>query len=68
MVVAGLPRHLRDTTPLPLVDGVTAGVRMAEMLVHLGCAKPTAGSYRRPEAKDLVGVDGALEKLFQDVE
>ena len=65
-VFAGLPRHLRVTAPLPLIDGIAAGVKMAEMLVHLDYAKPATGSYRSPEAKDLTGVDGALEQLFKD--
>ena len=65
-VFAGLPRHLRDATPLPLVDGIAAGVKMAEMLVDQPWVKPTVGSYRLPEPKDLSGIDGALAKLFRE--
>ena len=65
-VFAGLARHLGDTAPIPLIDGIAASVKMAEMLVHMACGKPTQGSYRLPEPKDLTGVNGALEKLFKN--
>lgn len=64
-VFAGLARNIGDSTPIPLVDGIAAGVKMAEMLVQLACSKPTRGSYRLPEAKDLTRVESGLEKLFK---
>ena len=65
-VFAGLARHLDDTAPIPLVDGIAASVKMAEMLVGQAHAKPTGGSYRPPEPKELAGVGDALQKLFRE--
>ena len=65
-VFAGLPRQLGDTAPIPLVDGIAAGVKMAEMLITHSSTKPARGSYRPPERKELQGVGDPLQKLFRE--
>ena len=67
-VFAGLPSHLRDRTPIPLVDGIAAGVRMAEALVALGTSPPARGSYRRPEGKDLANVGEGLTACYRTLQ
>ena len=41
-----------------------AGVRQAETLASLRPRKPTAGSFRRPDAKPMTGVPAPLVRLF----
>ena len=56
--LAGLANKIRDRVPVPLVDGIQAAVTMAEGLVRLNPRKATAGTYRRPAAKDSKGLSG----------
>jgi allantoin racemase len=62
--LAGLAAKVADRVAVPLVDGVAAAVRQAEVLASLRPVKATAGSFRRPDAKVITGVSGALEGLF----
>ncbi|WP_114374062.1 aspartate/glutamate racemase family protein [Elioraea thermophila] len=45
---AALGRRLADDAPIPLVDGIAAGVKLAEALVALGLARPTAAAPAVP--------------------
>ncbi|MFU0507978.1 aspartate/glutamate racemase family protein [Pseudaminobacter sp. NGMCC 1.201702] len=63
--VAGLGRLLADRIEVPLLDGVTCAVRMAEALYGIGASRPRTGSYRAPAAKELVGVSDALSAAFK---
>ena len=54
--IAGLARELRDRLPVPIVDGVSCAVRMAEGLVQLAPRKATRGSFARPSAKPAIGL------------
>ena len=62
--VAGLARELSDQTPVPLLDGVTCAVRIAEMLVTLGPRAPLMGSFARPSSKPATGLSPALTRLI----
>lgn len=62
--LAGLANKIRDRVPVPLVDGIQAAVTMAEGLVRLGPRKATAGTYRRPAAKDSRGLSPALADVI----
>jgi Asp/Glu/hydantoin racemase len=62
--LAGLAGRLAERIPVPLVDGVAAAVRQAETLAALRPRIAAAGTFRRPDAKPIVGVSGALERLF----
>lgn len=62
--LAGLAARVAGRVPVPLVDGVAAAVRQAETLAALAPRKATAGSFRKPAAKPIVGVSPALARLF----
>ena len=62
--LAGLAAEVADQVPVPLVDGVAAAVRQAEALVALRPRKATAGTFRRPAPKPMIGGSAALRALF----
>ena len=66
-VFAGLARELRGEIPVPVLDGISCGVQMAEMLVRLALAKPTTGSFRHPAPQELANVGPALSKLYKSL-
>lgn len=63
--LAGLAAEVADQVAVPLIDGVAAAVRQAETLVALRPRKAIAGTFRRPPAKRMVGVSGAMQRLFE---
>ena len=64
--LAGLAEQVADRVPVPLVDGVAAAVRQAETLAALRPRKATAGTFRQPAAKQIIGVPASLAQLFGD--
>lgn len=58
--LSGLAARVRDQIPVPVVDCAVAAVKQAEALVALRVVKATQGSFRRPPAKPVQGIDGAL--------
>ncbi|MDP1963414.1 MAG: aspartate/glutamate racemase family protein [Reyranella sp.] len=62
--LAGLANKIRERVPVPLVDGIQAAVTMAEGLVRLNPRKATAGTYRRPAAKDSKGLSQPLADVI----
>src|SRR5882672_2112794 len=58
--LAGMADKVKERIPVPVVDGIQAAVTMAEGLVRLKPRKATAGTYRRPAAKDSKGLSAAL--------
>ena len=66
-VFAGLAHDLRDRLSVPVLDGIACGVAMAEMLVRLDLAKPRAGSYRHPPAREMAGLGPALTALYRSL-
>ena len=62
--LAGLADRVKHRIPVPVVDGIQAAVVMAEALVRLKPLKATAGTYRRPAAKDSKGLAPALADLI----
>lgn len=63
-VMAGVPPRLQAAVPVPLLDGISCGVRQAEMLARLKPIKPTRGSYAAPGARELVDLDPAFARHF----
>jgi allantoin racemase len=59
-VMGGLPKLLAERVPVPLVDGITAGVLLAEALVRLGARRPTAGSLAPTGARRTGGLSAEL--------
>jgi allantoin racemase len=62
--LAGLAATVADRVPVPLVDGVAAAVRQAEVVASLRVRKATAGTFRRPDPKPITGVPASLVRLF----
>jgi len=58
--VAGLAREIRDEIPVPLIDGVSAAVKLTEALVGLEPRPPRRGSFARPAPKPALGLSPAL--------
>lgn len=63
-VMAGVPERLQPAIDVPFLDGVTCGVRQAELLVHLRPIKPSTGSYALPGMRDVQGLSPALSAYF----
>ena len=53
--MAGLAEQIRQRTGVPVVDGVTAAVTLAESLVRLGLSTSKVRTYAAPRAKAIVG-------------
>lgn len=63
--MAGQHRELQDRISVPLLDGITCGVQLAELVAGLGLKKPSMGSYSHPGPKELINVDPALGELYR---
>ncbi|MCS6779588.1 MAG: aspartate/glutamate racemase family protein [Geminicoccaceae bacterium] len=64
-VMGGLPKLLAERVPVPLVDGISAGVLLAEALVRLGAAEPRAGSLARPIGRASRGLAEPLARRLE---
>ena len=53
--MAGLDEEIRQRTGVPVVDGVSAAVTIAESLVRLGLSTSKVRTYATPRAKKVVG-------------
>ncbi|OPA86657.1 Asp/Glu/hydantoin racemase [Pseudomonas fluorescens] len=53
--MAGLDQQIRQRTGVPVVDGVTAAVTIAESLVRLGLSTSKIRTYATPRAKKVLG-------------
>jgi len=53
--MAGLDEKIRQRTGVPVVDGVSAAVKMAESLVQLGLSTSKSRTYATPRPKRIVG-------------
>lgn len=61
--LAGLARGIGDRIPVPVVDGISAGVRQAEVLVSLG-GTHRAGSFAPPPPKPNAGLSEAITRTL----
>lgn len=59
--LAGLARDIAHELPVPVIDGVSCAVRLAEAMVGLAPRVPTVGSFARPAAKPARGLGAALQ-------
>ncbi|MDQ0616103.1 aspartate/glutamate racemase family protein [Arthrobacter globiformis] len=59
--LAGLARELRGQIPVPVVDGISAGIRMAEALAGLQCGPHRAGAFAPPPVKARKGLSENLD-------
>lgn len=53
--MAGLDEKIRQRTGVPVVDGVSAAVKMAESLVQLGLSTSKSRTYATPREKRVIG-------------
>ncbi|UXV18387.1 aspartate/glutamate racemase family protein [Pseudomonas fluorescens] len=58
--MAGLDEQIRQRTGVPVVDGVTAAVTIAESLVRLGLSTSKIRTYATPRPKRVIGWPGKL--------
>jgi allantoin racemase len=63
-VMAAMPARVQPRLPVPVVEGVSCAVSLAEALVRLRLPKPSAGGYAALPARELSGVDPALAAKF----
>jgi allantoin racemase len=66
--IAGLAREAAGLVPVPVLDGVSCSVRMAEALVGLRPRKPARGSFARPPLKPSAGLGAELAKRVSGTE
>ncbi|MEO8283244.1 MAG: aspartate/glutamate racemase family protein [Pseudarthrobacter sp.] len=59
--LAGLARELRGQIPVPVVDGISAGIRMAEAVVGLRSGPHRGGAFAPPPIKGRKGLSGNLD-------
>jgi hypothetical protein len=62
--LAGLARDVASEIPVPVVDGIAAGVRLAEAVVGLGSGVHRAGSFAAPPPKRRAGLSAALDSAL----
>jgi allantoin racemase len=63
--LTGIAPRIADRVPVPLIDGLGAAVRMAEVSVRAGIGKAQVGAFAQPPAVELVGVSDALARLME---
>ena len=63
--LAGMEPGLRAGCPVPLLDGMACGVRMAEALVGLGVGKARVGPMAAVRGRESVGLSGALAGVLR---
>ena len=59
--LAGLARELRGQIPVPVMDGISAGIRMAEAVVGLQSGPHRAGAFGPPPLKARRGLSENLD-------
>jgi allantoin racemase len=58
--LAGLASRIRTRIPVPVIDCAEAAMKQAEALATLQPRAPETGSFRRPAAKEAIGLSGPL--------
>ncbi len=53
--MAGLDQQIREATSAPVVEGVSAAIKLAESLVALGLSTSKVRTYAKPRTKTVVG-------------
>lgn len=66
--LAGLARDLEGQIPVPVVDGISAGIRMTEAVVALGSGTHRGGSFAAPPVKKRRGLSGNLDAALTAVQ
>ncbi|MDE8667733.1 aspartate/glutamate racemase family protein [Pseudarthrobacter sp. H3Y2-7] len=66
--LAGLARELRGQIPVPVVDGIAAGIRMAEAVVGLQSGTHRAGAFAPPPIKTRKGLSENLNAALSNAQ
>lgn len=66
--LAGLARELRGQIPVPVVDGISAGIRMAEAVVELQSGLHRAGAFAPPPVKARKGLSASLDAALTAIQ
>ncbi|MEO1019231.1 MAG: aspartate/glutamate racemase family protein [Pseudomonadota bacterium] len=64
-VMCGLPAILQDRVSVPLLEGISCGILLAESLVRLGLTKPKIGSLQPVPARKVSGLSQHLTGFFE---
>jgi allantoin racemase len=62
--MTGFARRIKDKVPVPVLDGITCGVPLCEMLVRLELSAPRVGGMVPPAGRATSGLDPALASLL----
>lgn len=62
--LAGLARKIGDQIPVPVVDGISSGVKQCELLVALDGGIHREGSFAHPPRKPNVGLSPAITQAL----
>ncbi|WP_020659933.1 aspartate/glutamate racemase family protein [Amycolatopsis benzoatilytica] len=63
--LAGLAREVSGEIPVPVVDGIGAGIRFAEAVAGLASGTHRAGSFAAPPRKPRAGLSPALDAALE---
>jgi len=63
--LAGLAEQIADRVPVPVIDNVVAGVRVAEAAAALGAEKPKTGSFAPATPIKTTGLSAPLASLIE---
>lgn len=63
--LAGLSRTIGDRIPVPVVDGISAGVKQCEALVALDCGAHRKGSFSPPPQKANSGLSPEITRALK---
>lgn len=66
--LAGLARELVGEIPVPVVDGISAGIHMAEAVVRMGSGSHQSGSFAPPPAKGRKGLSPSLNAALANLQ
>jgi allantoin racemase len=64
-VMAGIPEQIRDEVPVPVLEGVSCAVPMAEALARMGLRKARTGSFAMPAGRVVTGIAPTLQARFR---
>jgi len=64
--IAGLAHEIAPKIPVPVIDGISCAVKLAESLVALDLKSPERGSFARPAAKPSRGLSSALSAMISN--
>ena len=66
--LAGLGRELEGQIPVPVVDGISAGIRMTEAVVALQSGFHRQGAFAPPPVKNRRGLSGNLDAALTAIQ